>query len=183
MRSRIIRGWRIRPIFLLLALLPGFAFLAGCGSDGSTVTGLDMEDLVGTYSLIGLSFDPQGALPEADILAAMGTSPDLIVTAGKQAQIVYQDPISGFFTTISATTKTTKTALRVDFAGNSVYADLLLSRTMDLTFSEASRTLSFDAESPDGVRRQKLTRLIQAWAGEQLFDPVPGRLRVTFERK
>ena len=69
------------------------------------------------------------------------------------------------------------------FAGNSAYADLLLSRTMELTFSEAAETLSFDDESPDGVRRQRLTRLIQAWEGEQLFDPVPGRLRVTFLRK
>lgn len=31
-------------------------------------------------------------------------------------------------------------------------------------------------------RRQKLIRLIQAWENEQLFDPVPGRLRVTFQR-
>jgi hypothetical protein len=144
---------------------------------------LDLEDLAGTYSLTKLSFDPQGALPEADILAALGTSPELIVTPNKQAQIVYQDPVSGLFTTISATAKTTKTALRLSFAGNSVYADLLLSRTMELAFSEASGTLTFDDESPDGVRRQKLTRLIQAWETEQLFDPVPGQLRVTFLRQ
>lgn len=182
-RSLAKQGRRIRPSLPLLALAAGLAFTVGCGGDKSSVTGLDMEDLAGTYSLIRLSFDPQGALPETDILAALGTSPDLIVTTNYQAQIIYQDPISGLFTTISATTKTTKTGLRLSFAGNSAYADLLLSRTMELTFSEAAGTLSFDDESPDGVRRQRLTRLIQVWEGEQLFDPVPGRLRVTFLRK
>jgi hypothetical protein len=180
-RSLAKLGWWIRPSPLILTAV--FASTVGCGGDGPSVTGLDMEDLVGTYSLTKLSFDPQGALPEVDILAALGTAPELIVTANNQAQIVYQDPITMLFTTIAATTKATKTALRLNFAGNSAYADLLLSRTMDLTFSEAVGALSFDDESPDGVRRQKLTRLIPEWVGEQLFDPVPGRLRVTFLRK
>ncbi|MFH1763613.1 MAG: hypothetical protein ABIF09_05405 [Gemmatimonadota bacterium] len=183
MQSRTSHGGRTLPFPPRLALAAGLLLMVGCGGDGSSATGLDIEDLVGTYSLTKLSFDPQGALPEADILAALGTSPDLIVTANNQAQIVYQDPISGLFTTIAATTKTTKTALRLTFAGSSAYGDLLLSRNMDFTFSEASRTLAFDDEAPDGVRRQKLTRLIQAWQNEQLFDPTPGRLRVTFQRK
>ncbi len=183
MQSRTSQRGRTRPSLPLLAVAAGLFLTAGCGGDGSSATGLDIEDLVGTYSLTKLSFDPQGALPEADILVALGTSPDLIVTANNQAQIVYQDPISGFFTTISATTKATKTALRLTFAGNSAYGDLLLSRNMEFTFSEASLTLAFDGEAPDGVRRQKLTRLIPAWVSEQLFDPTPGRLRVTFHRK
>ncbi|MBT8397644.1 MAG: hypothetical protein KJN92_11790 [Gemmatimonadetes bacterium] len=176
-------GWRLRPMLVLLVLAGALTCTGGCGGDGSSVTGLDMEDLVGTYSLTKLSFDPQGALPEADILGALGTVPELIVTTNNQAQIVYRDPISALFSTISASTKATKTGLRVSFGGNSAYADLLLARSMDLVFSEAPGTLSFDDESPDGVRRQKLTRLIQDWVGEQLFDPVPGRLRVTFQRK
>jgi hypothetical protein len=144
---------------------------------------LDIQDLVGTYSMTRLAFDPQGTLPEANILAALGTTPELILTANSQGQIVYQDPISGLFTTVSCTTKITKTGLRVTFAGNSLYGDLLLSRTMDFSYSEAAGTLAFDDDSPDGVRRQKLTRLVPAWAGEQLFDPVPGRLRVTFQKQ
>jgi hypothetical protein len=147
------------------------------------VTGLQLETVVGTYSLTELFFDPQGALPETDIRAALGTAPELRVTANNEAQIVFQDPVSGFFTTISATAKTTKTALRLTFAGNSVYADLLMSRTMDFSFSEASGILSFNDESANGVRRQKLIRLIPALEEEQLLDPVPGRLRVTFQRQ
>ena len=147
------------------------------------MTGLNLEDLVGTHSLTQLTFDPQGSLPEADILLALGTSPGLIVTANKQAQIVYQDQISGLFTTILATTKTTKTGLRLTFAGSSAYGDLTLSRTMEWTYSESSHTLTFDGEAPDGVRRQKLLRLIPAWQTEQLLDPVPGRLRLTFQLK
>jgi hypothetical protein len=144
---------------------------------------LDIQDLVGTYSLTSLAFDPQGSLPDTDLLGPLGTSPELIVTANKQAQIVYQDPISGFFTTISATAKTTKTGLKLTFAGNSAYANVAMSRTMEFTYAEANRTLSFDGDAPDGVRRQTLTRLVPAWASEQLFDPTPGRLRVTFQHE
>lgn len=171
---------RVRPFLSVLALAAGLTAQSGCGSDSSSPTGLDIQDLVGTYSMTRLAFDPQGTLPEANVLAALGTTPELILTADKQGQIVFQDPISGLFTTISGTTKATKTGLRITFSGNSVYADLLLSRTMEFSYSEAAGTLAFDDESPDGVRRQKLTRLIPAWASEQLFDPVPGRLRVTF---
>ena len=176
------RGW-IRPSLPRWALAAGFFLSVGCGGDGSSATGLDIQELVGTYSLTRLSFDPQGALPDADILVALGTSPELIVTANQQAQIVYQDPISGLFTTISATAKTTARGLRLTFSGNSLYADLLLSRNMEFAFSASTGTLAFDDESPDGVSRQRLVRLIQAWENEQLFDPVPGRLRVTFVPK
>ncbi len=173
----------VRPLLYTLALVAGLTFQSGCGGDGSSPTGLDIQDLVGTYSLTRLAFDPQGTLPEANILAALGTTPELILTSNNQGQIVFQDPISGLFTTISGTTKTTKTGLRVTFSGNSVYGDLLLSRTMEFSYSEAAGTLAFDDESPDGVRRQKLTRLVPGWANEQLFDPVPGRLRVTFQKQ
>lgn len=183
MRSFAENGRRNRPALMTLAVGAGLLFMAGCGDDSSSVTGLQLETVVGTYSLTELFFDPQGALPETDILDALGAAPELRVTANKQAQIVYQDPVSGFFTTISATAKTTKTVLRLTFAGTSVYADLLLSRTMDFSFSEATGTLSFDDDSTTGVRRQKLIRLIPALESEQLFDPVPGRLRVTFQRK
>ena len=183
MHSRAISRGPIRPASQFLALSAGLSLMIGCGSDGSSSTGLDIQDLAGTYTLTTLAFDPQGALPEANILEALGVSPELIVTANNQAQIVYQDPISGLFTTISATAKTSKTALRLTFAGSSAYADLLLSRNMTLTYSEGSGALAFDDDAPDGVRRQKLVRLITAWENEQLFDPVPGRMRVTFQRK
>lgn len=183
MRSFAKHGWKNCPSLKPLVVGAGILFAAGCGGDGSSVTGLQLETVVGTYSLTELFFDPQGALPETDILEALGTAPELRVTANKEAQIVYQDPVTGFFTTISAAAKTTQTALRLTFAGNSVYADLLLSRTMDFSFSEASGTLSFNDDSASGVRRQKLIRLVPALESEQLFDPVPGRLRVTFQRQ
>ncbi len=183
MRMPINSGFRVRPIFAVLGLSAVFSVTAGCGDDGSGVTGLDIADLVGTYSLTKLSFDPQGSLPEADVLAALGTVPELIVTANNQAQIVYRDPISGLFKTVSASTKARTTTLRLSFGGSSGYSDLLLPRTLELSFSEASGVLSFDDESPDGARREQLVRLIPAWETEQLLDPAPGRLRVTFQRK
>lgn len=154
---------------------------ASCGDDGPTEPSLDIADLAGTYALTQLSFDPQGVLPELDVLAAVGTAPQLIVTVNKTAQIVYQDAISGLFQTIAASVRTTPTGLRLDFASGSNYAGLLLSRRMDFTFTASTRTLAFNTDAPDGANRQRLIQLVPAWANEQLLDPVPGRLRVTFK--
>lgn len=167
----------------LAGMIAALAFTSGCGDDGTSTQNLSLEDLAGTYSLTVLTFDPQGALPETNILPALPAVPELIVTASKTAQVVFQDPGSGLFTTISATNRTTKTGLRISFASGSGFADLLFPRTMDFTYSETPRTLTFDDEATEGVRRQRLRALIPEWANEQLLDPVPGRLRVTFQRQ
>jgi hypothetical protein len=130
-------GNRLRAFLLFLGLTTGAFSMASCGGDGNDVTGLALADLVGTYEMTRLSFDPQGTLPEADILAALGTVPELIVTGDGQAQIVYRDPINALFTTVSAAAKARTTTLR----------------------------------------------LVPGWENEQLLDPVPGRLRATFQRK
>ncbi|CAN5240108.1 hypothetical protein BH23GEM2_BH23GEM2_19100 [soil metagenome] len=50
-----------------------------------------------------------------------------------------------------------------------------------MTFAFVSPgTLTFDGESPDGVDRQRLVQLVPEWQGEQLLDPVPGRLIIVF---
>lgn len=162
----------------ILAILLGLIVAAGCGDDPTDPTE-GIEELTGTYALTQLTFDPQGVLPEADIMAALGTTPQLLVTPNA-AQILYEDPISGLFVTIGATVRTTKTGLRIEFSGGSPFSGLLLSRRMEFTHSAAARSLSFDGDAPDGVSRQRLIQLVPGWAGEQLLDPVPGRLRVTF---
>lgn len=169
-------------VLAIVGLSAGATTVLGCGGDSSSVTGVKIEDLAGTYSLTKLAFDPQGALPEADIMSGLGASPELIVSANNQAQIVFQDPITLLFTTIGGSVKTTKTGARIAFSNNSDYADLLLSKIMEFDYAESTRTLTFDGDAPDGVRRQNLIRLVEDWADEQLFDPVPGRLQVTFQR-
>jgi hypothetical protein len=167
----------------LAGTIAALSLSTGCGDDGSSVQNLDIEDLAGTYSLTLLAFDPQGALPEANILPALGVIPELIVTTSRTAQVVFQDPGSGLFTTIAATVRTTKTGLRVNFAGGSEAADLLLPRTTEFQYNETTRTLTLDEETTESVRRQRLVALVPDWQNEQLLDPVPGRLRVTFQRQ
>lgn len=165
---------------LALTALVGVA-AAACGSDEEP-TGLDLDLVVGTYDLTTLRFDPQGSLPDTNILPTLGQdNVQLILTSSRTLQIVYQDPISNLFTTISGTFRTTDTGARLEFASNSEYRSLLLSRRMDFTLT--GTTLSFDAAAPDGVNRDRLIELVPAFEGEQLLEPVPGQLRVTFTRE
>jgi hypothetical protein len=160
--------------------LAGLMVAAACGDSTSEPT-LDIADMAGTYALTQLTFDPQGILPETDIRTALGTSPQLIVTINRTAQILYQDPVSGLFVTIPASVRATATGLRIDFESGSAYPGLLLSRRMDFTFAAGARMLSFNGGAPDGVGRSRLVQLVPAWANEQLLDPVPGTLRVNFQ--
>jgi hypothetical protein len=68
----------------------------------------------------------------------------------------------------------------LDFASNATYGQLLFSRRMDFTLSGTS--LLFDDAAPDGVTRARLIELVPAFGNEQLLDPTPGDLRVTFAR-
>jgi len=157
----------------------GLLVAMGCG-DSPSEPSFGIEDMVGTYALTQLAFDPQGVLPEANVLAELGTTPQLVVTANRQAQVVFEDPASGLFTTIGATVRVTSSGLRIDFNSGSAYRGLLLSRRLEFTYTAETRTLSFDGDAPDGVDRQRLIQFVPGWANEQLLNPVPGRLRVTF---
>lgn len=161
-----------------LAILVALA--GACGDDGPSGPTLDINLVAGTYNLTVLTFDPQGILPQNDIRATLGTAPQLILNTSGAAQIVYQDPATNLFTTIAATYRTTADGIRLDFASNSPYASLLLSRRMDFTFSSSPKTLTFEGEAPDGVSRARLIQLVPQLANEQLLDPVPGVLRVIF---
>lgn len=164
---------------LLLTALP----LAAC-SDSTSPDGGEIEAVVGTYSLTTLRFDPQGTLPDQDIRATLGTTANtqLILTSDRNAQVVYRDPITQLFVTIQGTFRTTGDGVRIEWASNAQYRQLLLSRTMTYTFNGVAGTLTFDADAPDGVQRARLQALVPAFQGEQLLDPTPGRLQVTFTR-
>ena len=178
MRSKLSLRRGQRPG--ITVALAGLLLTAACGDSPSEPT-LDIADIAGTYALTQLTFDPQGVLPETDIRTVLGTSPQLIVTVNKTAQILYQDPVTGLFVTIPASVRTTPTGLHIDFDSGSAYPGLLLSRRMDFTFTLGTRMLAFSGDAPDGVSRQRLVQLVPAWANEQLLDPVPGTLRVNFQ--
>lgn len=153
------------------------AVLGGCGGDPSTPS---RPEVAGNYRMTQLAFDPQGVLPQVDVLARLGESaPRLVLAPGGQAQLIFEDPATGLITTATGRYTTPQGGVRVDFGEGAAHRGVLLSRRMTFT---GQGTITFDGEAPDGAPRARLVQLIPEWAGEQLLDPVPGRLSVTFTR-
>lgn len=169
---RIIQRWTCMPV-------AGIMLLLACGGDAS---GPSREEVAGSYLLTTLTFDPQGSLPAVDVLARItGGVPRLVLAPGGESQLVFEDPATGLITTTNGAYSTPEGSVRIAFDQGSALNALLLSRRM--TFREnADGTLTFDAASPDGVSRQRLVQLVPEFANEQLLDPVPGQLTVTFTR-
>ena len=142
------RSTLVRAFSVLLALA-----IVGCGDDSPTEPpGLELSLVVGTYDLTRLSFDPQGSLPLTDVLPTLGqNNVQLILTQSRTAQVIFQDPITNLFTTLSGTFRTTEAGIRLDFASNATYGQLLFSRRMEFTLTGTS--LLFDDAAPDGVSR------------------------------
>ncbi len=168
-------AWTLAALLLVPAV-------GACGDDSPTEPpGLELSLVVGTYDLARLTFDPQGSLGNTNVFPALGQdNVQLILTESRTAQVVFQDPITSLFTTLPGTFRTTETGVRLDFASNAGYGQLLFSRRME--FVLAGTSLTFDAEAPDGVSRSRLVELVPAFDGEQLLDPTPGTLGVTFAR-
>lgn len=166
----------------LAALLLPVALVIGACGESTTEPRLEISAVAGTYTMTALRFDPQGSLPESNILPVLGDPPTLTLTSAGQAQVVMRDPVTTLVVTIQGTFQTTPTGVRVDFASQSAFRQLLLSARMEFAFSEQAGTLSFAANAPDGVSRARLVELVPALATEQLLDPTPGALTVTFTR-
>jgi hypothetical protein len=172
-------GDGVPPVRTAGLLLAGLA-IAACNS--TTEPTVETSLVVGTYAMTTLRFDPTGSLPEVNVLPALGEAPQLNLTAAGQAQIVFRDPVTTLVVTVNGTFRTTATGVRIEFPSESAYRQLLLSRRMDFNFSATAGTLTFAGDAPDGVQRARLIALVPAFAGEQLLDPTPGTLRVTFTR-
>jgi hypothetical protein len=177
-RSAIVpraRGGTSRAA-VAIALLTA-ATIAACGGDPA---GPSRPQVAGTYVLTELSFDPQGVLPEVELLSRLAAAdvPRLILAPDGQAQLVFRDPATGLITTANGRFATPTGGIRVDFLTDTSHRTVLLSRRM--TFDEEDGRISFDGTSPDGVSRARLLQLVPEWAQEQLLDPVPGRLTVAF---
>lgn len=163
-----------------IALLAGAALLWGCGGDPS---GPSNPELVGTYALTDLRFDPQGMLPEVDLRARLQvTDVHLVLAPDGQAQLRFTDAVTGFLTTVDATYSTPTAGARIHFDPGPGLRTVLLSSRMTFAYSPAAGTLLFDSTAHDGVDRQRLLELVPEWSEEQLLNPVPGRLVVEFTR-
>lgn len=167
----------MKPLSLLLLA----TVLVACDDDANPF--IPQLDVRGNYSLHELTFDPQGTLPQIDLRArTTSTIPRLVLVAGGRAQLVFEDPATGLVTTADAGYSITSAGdVRVDFdAGSSLYRGAFLSRQMTFAYDSAQRSLTFTGTSPDGVDRTRLIALVPEWEDEQLFDPVPGTLRVVY---
>lgn len=161
--------------FLLVA-----ALLGACDGDDPEAPDLDVR---GNYTLTELSFDPMGSLPTIDLRArTTATIPRLVLVSGGRGQLIFEQPASGLITTAEATYSiTTDDDVRIDFGENaSLQRSVFLSRRMTFSYDGVARALQFAGSSPDGVDRQRLLALVPEWTQEQLFDPVPGTLRVEY---
>jgi hypothetical protein len=168
-----------RPIAVLLLL--AVAGTIACRADPA---GPSRAELAGTYRLTELRFDPQGVLPEVELLSRMTAAnlPRLVLAPGGEAQLIFEDPTTGLVTTADGAYSTPQVGARIDFGAGAAYRAVLLSRRMTFAYSPEAGTLSFDDVAPDGVDRGTLRQLVPEWADEQLLDPVPGDLTVVFTR-
>jgi hypothetical protein len=172
--TKHVKETRMRPLRIILAGL----MLASCGD----ASGPSRTDAAGTYMMTSLTFDAQGVLPAVDVLARLdGDVPRLVLAPAGEAQLVFEDPVTGLITTSNGAYSTPDDGVRVDFGSGTAFRSVLLSRRM--TFDANSEgTLTFDATAPDGVDRDRLIELVPEIANEQLLDPVPGQLTLVFTR-
>lgn len=182
MRDALFQG-RPRAAARWAGAIALVALLAAACDDDPAGPVIDVSLVTGTYNMTTLEFDPQGSLGEVDALDALGTQPQLIVSPTGTVQVIYQDPSTNLFTTITGSFRTNTTGARLTFDENAPYATLLLSRRMDFVLdTTATRRLTFQGAAPDGVNRARLIELDPDLADEQLLNPVPGTLEVTFTR-
>lgn len=161
----------------VMALVMATLALTSCGGDPSSPS---RPEVAGTYTMTQLTFDPQGVLPEVNVLGRVGdAAPRLVLAPAGEAQLIFEDPVTGLIRTSTGRYTTPQGSVRVDFGDGDEFRTVLLSRRMVFT---GGSSITFEGSAPDGVSRQRLLQLVPEWADEQLLDPVPGQLTVTFTR-
>lgn len=168
---------------LLGGVVLALAVLA-CGDSGNEPE-LPRGDVAGVYDLSVLTFDPQGqALGTVDIRSRLGQdqTPSLNLSADGRAQLIYQDPQSGFIEQVPADFSTGNGTVRVVFAeGTTKYRQILLPSSITFLYDEEAGTLTFSGISD--ASRARLQTLVPEWKDEPLSDPVPGTLTIVFKRR
>ena len=157
--------------------------LVACDDDGPSGPRTPDVDARGNYSLTELTFDPQGSLPQVDLRArTTSTIPRLVLVSGGRAQLVFEDPATGLVSTADADYTITSTGdVSIEFTdASNAHRGSFLSKRMTFTYDATARTLTFAGTPTEGIERSRLLALVPEWQDEQLFDPVPGTLRVVY---
>lgn len=169
---------RVR-IAVALALVAVFG--PACGDDGPVEPNIPRADVVGTYRLTELGFDPAGVLPAADIHERLADQdkPDasLNLLPDGKLQLFFEDPASPLLRLVAGSFRTTPTGVSMEFDGGSAYGSLLLPRRATYEVTGEGSLVRDDSTT---VSRSALLALVPEWETEQLLDPVPGVLVVVF---
>jgi hypothetical protein len=171
-----MKRWTITTVAALL-------IVAGCDGNSDPFQ-IEQIQLRGQYELTELSFDPQGVLPLVELKDRVGTNlPRLVLARNLRAQLIVTDT-SGLTSLANGVYASTHAdTVRLDFGSNaSIYGRILMSQSMRFFRSEGSASLRFSGTHPDGLSRERLLDLVPEFEGEQLLDPVPGVLTITFTR-
>ncbi len=156
--------------------------VAACGDDGPTgPQAITLDEVQGLYELERLSFDPQGAVDSVNVLAAMeaeGTTPTLNIDRQGGFQIFFRDPATGSTVQLAGTVTTTAEVVVLEFPTAQQASQFVLPQILELTWMSGEERLTFTGNAQ--ISRVRLIELFPALGDEQLFDPTPGELRVTF---
>lgn len=174
--TEMMKRWTITAVAALL-------MIAGCDGNSDPFQ-IEQIQLRGQYELTELSFDPQGVLPLVELKDRVGTNlPRLVLARNLRAQLIVTDTSGLTSLANGAYASTHPDSVRLDFGSNpSIYGRILMSQSMRFFRSEGSASLKFSGTPPDGLSRQRLLDLVPEFQGEQLLDPVPGVLTITFTR-
>jgi hypothetical protein len=172
---------RVAAVGLGLLLL-----VAACGdSDGITSPAISLDEVEGLYNPVTMTFDPQGAAPAGDVLAALaasGLEPLLNIARNGTFQVPYRDPVTGEFRTLDGTVVVVGRSLRLTFSTAAAANQLLMPRILTLAWDDEEESLHFSGSAD--VNRIRLQQLFpelygqEPWAGET----IPGVLTVGFVR-
>jgi hypothetical protein len=160
-------------------------FVSACGGDGITAPAITLDEVEGLYNPVTMTFDPQGAAPAGDVLAALaasGLEPLLNIARNGTFQVPYRDPVTGEFRTLDGAVVVVGRSLRLTFSTAAAANQLLVPRILTLAWDDEEESLHFSGSA--SVNRIRLQQLFpelygqEPWAGET----IPGVLTVGFVR-
>lgn len=176
-------GMRALAALLVVPLVLGSA---ACDSGGSTGPArVDLDVVSGSYEPATFTFDPQGAAPAGDVLAALeatGFDLELNISRVGTFQILYRDPATGEARLIEGTVEARTEAIRLVFPSQGVADQLVLPRLLTLAWDAEAQSLSFSGSAE--VNRARLQQLFPELYGDEPWTTttIPGTLTIIFKR-
>lgn len=189
-----MRGWKyersnglgVRRFAALALVLLGSAGALGCDDGGTTEPVVfDLEVVEGLYEILTITFDPSGAAPAADVLAALesgGISPTLNIGRTGSFQLFFRDPVDGNIKTVPGEVEPTAEGVDLVFPSQSSADQFVFPLRVPLEYDEDNLVLSFSGSAD--VNRVRLQQLFPELYGEEPWtsQTIPGILTMAFQK-